>query len=228
MKKVFYTKNQDYAFQCNDCYIESHLCPALQGLDYTLQYDRLTDTETICVQKADFQKPNFDYHDWKTHYCTHEQRYPGVQIRFFSNDGVYGSTCCKQLINHTVDGIQECEMIKRLQEHNIPYDLTFYNNCPCVDVKVLSKRLDQLYVFDGWAVLGACAGCKWHHPWQTHDCMPKKIIPCENCMVYKQEDCPAQRMLNDGYTACESKLKCVALRHAQIIKEKYKDNQLHL
>lgn len=228
MKKVFYTKNQDYAWQCNDCYVESHLCPALQGLDYTLQYDRRTDTETIRVQKADFQKPNFDYHDWKTHYCTHEQRYPGVQIRFFSNDGVYGSMCCKQLVNRTVDEIQECEMIKRLQEHNISYDLTFYNNCPCVDVKVLSKRLDQLYVFDGWAVLGACAGCKWHHPWQTHDCMPKKIIPCETCMVYKQEDCPAQRMLNDGYTACESKLKCVALRHAQIIKEKYKDNQLHL
>ena len=228
MKKTFYTKDKRYVFQC-DCYMETHLCPALQGLEYTVQYNRLTDTENIHVQKTDFQKPKFDRYDWKTHYCTHgEQYHPATPIRFFSNDGVYGNTCCKQLINRTAEEIQECEMIKKLQESKIPYDLTFYADPNRVDVKVLSQRLDQLYVFDGWAVLGACAGCKWHQPWQTHDCMPKQIIPCEKCTFSTQEDCPAQQMLNDGYTVCESKLKCIALRHAQIIREKYKDNQLHL
>ena len=232
MKKGFYTKNQDYAFQCDNCYIETHLCPALQDVEYSVQYNRLTDTETIYVQKVDFQKPKFKYCDCKTYYCTHEQSRPITEIRFLSIDGLRGNTCHKQLVCREPNEIQECEMIKRLQEHKVPYDLTFYGESflcdSCVEVNIHSKRLDQLYVFDGWAVLGACAGCKWHQPWQTHDCMPKQIISCEKCTVSTQEECPAQQMLNDGYTACESKLKCVALRHAQMIREKYKDNQLHL
>lgn len=237
MRKIFYTKDKNYAFQCKDCRIESHLCPALQNLEYETQYDRLTETETIYVQKKDLQVPKFEFvsenrtcRDLANNDNHHNNDLlkNSTAIRFYSMAGVYGTLCHKRLEKYTEEDIQECQMLQRLKEHNIPYDIECYQPRPYVDVKIITQRLDQLYIFDGWAVLGACTDCKWHSPWQTHDCMPKKIIPCENCMVYKREDCPAQRMLNDGYTACESKLKCVALRHAQIIKEKYKDNQLHL
>ena len=196
---------------------------------YTAQYNRSTDTESIHVSKENLQKPVFG---WKNEYCFREQLRPITEIRFLSIDGLRGNTCHKQLVCREPNEIQECEMIKRLQEHKVPYDLTFYGESflcdSCVEVRIKSQHVSQLYIFDSMAVLGACAGCKWHQPWQTHDCMPKQIISCEKCTVSTPDKCPGQQMLKDGYTECESRIKCAALRHAQLIKEKYNDNQLHL
>ena len=229
MKRIFYTKDNCIAFQCRGCYIESQQCPALKDMVYTAQYNRSTDTESIHVSKDDLQKTVLG---WKNEYCFREQVQPFTEIRFISIDGMRGNTCCKKLVNRTANEVQECEMLKRLQKYSVPYVLTFYGPSflvgSCVEVNIQSQRLDQLYIFDSMSVLGACAGCKWHKPWDTHDCMPKQNISCEKCQVSTPDVCPAQQMLKDGYTKCESLIKCAALRYAQLMKEKYKDNQLHL
>ena len=235
MKKDFYTKDNIYAFCCKDCRIELHLCPALQGLEYETEYDRSTDTETICVQKGDLQAPttvfiseSYTCRDVANNIENDRDAWKNsTAIRFYSIAGVYGTLCHKRLEKYTEEDIQECQMLQRLKEHNIPYDIECYQPRPYVDVKIITQRLDQLYIFDGWAVKGACAGCKWHRPWNTGE-LPKMSMSCANCQVSTQDKCPAQQMLKDGYTVYESKLKCISLRQAQIIKEKYKDNQLHL
>ena len=230
MQRKFYTKhNNKFISECN-CYLESHLCPALQGLKYDIKYDRPTNTENIYVQKEDFQKPVFLNH----YYCAPEHREPLTQIQFCSYQvGTCGNFCSKEIFSNKPEDIQECAMINKLREHNIPIEFKcgswalpfLWTPVDCVvEVWIKTDRLDQLHIFDEYSILGTCAGCKWHTPWETHDFAPKEAISCEGCSVSNPAECPATKMRHDGYTECESKIKCVALRHAQFIKEKCKDD----
>ena len=233
MQRNFFTHDKKFVSDCN-CYLEAHMCPVLKGLKYDTQYNRSTNTENIYVDKPDFQKPVFNGH----YYCAREHRRPTTEIQFFSNDGVWGTKCAKQILscypNEAEKEIQECAMINKLKENNIPFcfkmrsHYEYFFADPLIEIWIGSNRLDQLYIFDKWSILGTCAGCKWHEPWHEHDCLPKQTISCDNCSVSVPEKCPAKQMLIDGYTECESKIKCISLLHAQFIKEKYKDNQLHI
>lgn len=224
MQRRFYTKhNNNFVSKCN-CYLESHLCPALQGFKYDAQYDRSTDTESIYVQKQDFQKPSFF-----KYYCHNK---PFTQTQFFSYVGVYGTRCHKQILNNKPENIQECVMINKLHEHNIPIQFVFRSwSWPIlgadimdvVEVWIKTDRLDRMYLFDGYGVLGTCADCRWHESWHEHDCAPEQDISCTDCPVSTPDKCPAKQMLRNGYTECESKIKCMSLLHAQSLKEKFKD-----
>lgn len=233
MKRAFFTHDKKNVFRCI-CYLESHLCPVLQGVRYDIQYDRPTNTENIYVQNKDFQQ-----HVCNGHYSCRTYRYRTfIMTHFYSNDGVWGSICNKNILsiypNDLKKDLQECVMINKLKENNIPFRLRtrscyeYFFSDPLVEVWIDSKRLDQLYIFDKMGILGTCVGCKWHEPWHTHKFVFNYTTPCDNCTIFTPDKCPAKQMLIDGYTECESKIKCESLLHAQITKEKFKDNQLHL
>lgn len=224
MQRRFYTKhNNKFVSECN-CYLESHLCPALQGLKYDAQYDRSTNTESIYVQKQDFQKPVFYNH----YYCAPEHIEPMTDIVFICENDAFGGKCCKDVLNDSPNNIQECAIIKHLKKNNVPHQIKThkYFTKTIINVYIMdTEQLKQPWLCDTYCFFGMCADCKWHTPWKEDGILVElpEFIPCDTCPVSTPDKCPAKQMLRDGYTECESKIKCMSLLHAQSLKEKFKD-----
>lgn len=227
--------------QC-ECFVDVPYCAALDDMQYSVNYNRNIDTETITFKEPidaeklqnhiKFLKSDLNVEldalcrPIKDNRCGPNVQHPVYRYTnmfFHKKNGTYPSLynrkCSISMLNGTDNEMQGCAILAELDKNNIQYTLykpKHYKPLQVVRVYINNQPADKFWCIDNFYMLGICAGCKWHQPWKTGKYLFNRSIM--NMCPVDRDRCHAMKLLSAGYTPYEAHVRCLVCEHIARLK----------